>query len=104
MCAHFCYKMVHCGIFAKCIVGFVRWVYCPVPVKQPQQISINFVYNYYFTVFNLIIASSLTMPKKAIGTWKNMSDVVVISAAADGQATAADIADKVWLPHHKSMA
>ena len=22
--AHFCYKMVHCGIWDKCIVGFVR--------------------------------------------------------------------------------
>ena len=21
MCAHFCYKMLHCGIFVKCIVG-----------------------------------------------------------------------------------
>ena len=32
-CAHFCYKMVHCGIFVQCIVEFVRWVYsklrCP---------------------------------------------------------------------------
>ena len=27
MCAHFCYKMVHCGIFDVCIVGFMRWVY-----------------------------------------------------------------------------
>ena len=27
MCAHFCYKMVHCGIFIWCIVGFVCWVY-----------------------------------------------------------------------------
>ena len=26
LCAHFCYKMVHCGIYAWCIVGFVRWV------------------------------------------------------------------------------
>ena len=25
--AHFCYKMVHCGIFVRCIVGFVRWCY-----------------------------------------------------------------------------
>ena len=25
--ARFCYKMVHCGIFVWCIVGFVRWVY-----------------------------------------------------------------------------
>ena len=26
MCAHFCYKMVHYGIFVWCIMGFVRWV------------------------------------------------------------------------------
>ena len=26
-CVHFCYKMLHCGIFVWCIVGFVRWVY-----------------------------------------------------------------------------
>ena len=27
ICAHFCYQMVHCGIFFCCIVGFVRWAY-----------------------------------------------------------------------------
>ena len=26
-CAHFCYKMVHCGIQDWCIVGFVKQVY-----------------------------------------------------------------------------
>ena len=26
ICAHFCYKTVHCGMFVWCIVGFVRWV------------------------------------------------------------------------------
>ena len=31
-CAHFCYKMVHCGIFDWCIVGFVRWVYYAVGI------------------------------------------------------------------------
>ena len=29
MCAHFCYKIVHCGIFVWCTVGFVRWFYWP---------------------------------------------------------------------------
>ena len=29
MCAHFCYKMVHCGIWDWCIVGLVQKVYCP---------------------------------------------------------------------------
>ena len=28
MWAHFCCKMVHCGIFVWCIVELVRWVYC----------------------------------------------------------------------------
>ena len=27
MCAHFCCKIVHCGMFIWCIMGFVRWVY-----------------------------------------------------------------------------
>ena len=27
ICAHFCYKMVHYGIFVWCIVGFVKQVY-----------------------------------------------------------------------------
>ena len=27
MCARFCFKMVHCGIFHWCIVRYVRWVY-----------------------------------------------------------------------------
>ena len=27
MCAHFCYKMGHCGILIRCIMGSVRWVY-----------------------------------------------------------------------------
>ena len=27
MCAHFCYKMLRCGIWCRCILGFVRWVY-----------------------------------------------------------------------------
>ena len=26
-CAHFCYKVVQCGIGDWCIVGFVRWTY-----------------------------------------------------------------------------
>ena len=26
-CAYFCYKMLHCGIWHRCILGFLRWVY-----------------------------------------------------------------------------
>ena len=28
MSVNFCYRMVHCGIFFYCIVGFMRWVQC----------------------------------------------------------------------------
>ena len=28
VCAHFCYKMLHCGILVWCNVGFVTWVSC----------------------------------------------------------------------------
>ena len=30
MCAHFCYKMVHCRILFWCIVGFVKLVNCSI--------------------------------------------------------------------------
>ena len=26
-CTHFCYQMLHCGIWHRCILGFVIWVY-----------------------------------------------------------------------------
>ena len=26
-CEHFCHKMLYCGIWHRCILGFVRWVY-----------------------------------------------------------------------------
>ena len=27
-CAHFCYKMVHCGVWDRCIVGFEQQILC----------------------------------------------------------------------------
>ena len=34
--SHFCYKMVHCGTFVWCIMGFVRWDYCrPLHMFRP---------------------------------------------------------------------
>ena len=41
MCAHFCYKMVHYGIFVWCIVGFVRWVYWCRVSNRSQTINIH---------------------------------------------------------------
>ena len=38
ICAHFCYKMLHCGIWHRCILGFVRLVYwrpCLIPTNSP---------------------------------------------------------------------
>ena len=34
MRAHFCYKMVHRGIFFWCIAGFVRWVYWKISLQN----------------------------------------------------------------------
>ena len=31
ICAHFCYKMVHCVVIVQHIVGLVRWVYFRLP-------------------------------------------------------------------------
>ena len=42
MCIHFCYKMVHCGIFVKWIVGFGRWFYSRSGMASFRQISRNF--------------------------------------------------------------
>ena len=33
-CAHFCYKVVLCGIYAWCIVGFVRRIYAMQPYNR----------------------------------------------------------------------
>ena len=35
MCAHFCYKMMHYGIFVQCIMGFVRWSIKTVIERKP---------------------------------------------------------------------
>ena len=56
MCTHLCIsvtKVVHCGVWDWCIVGFVQQVYCPqcitedskliVPVYQHSQSSITFI-------------------------------------------------------------
>ena len=37
MCAHICYKMVHCGILFWCIMEFVRWVYSIVHVYRHNE-------------------------------------------------------------------
>ena len=58
-CAHFCYKMVHCGIFVWCIVGFVRLVYFTA-IAQATILYNEFV-NYAFKI-------TTTSPR---GQWVN---------------------------------
>ena len=43
-CAHFCYKMVHCGIWDCCIVEFVRYVYCIFMYYMLMLISLKFIH------------------------------------------------------------
>ena len=47
MCAHFCYKMMHYGIFVQCIVQFVRWHYDDVIMgaMASQITSLTIVYS-----------------------------------------------------------
>ena len=52
MCAHFCCKMVHCGIFVSCIVGYVRWVYTLITYGRhgvSDRKHINFLFKSPFT-------------------------------------------------------
>ena len=41
LCAHFCYQMVHCGIWDWCIVGFVRWVYYTSAIETTLKEVVN---------------------------------------------------------------
>ena len=43
-CAHFCYKMVHCGIWNRCIVGFVRWVYWNIWNMMEEELTEDILY------------------------------------------------------------
>ena len=43
-CAHFCYKVVHCGIYIWCTVEFVRWI-CSlmyICITRPQWVNLLF--------------------------------------------------------------
>ena len=40
-CAYFCYKRVHCGIWDKCTVGFVKLIYCiAVVIPREERLSL----------------------------------------------------------------
>ena len=40
-CAYFCYKRVHCGIWDKCTVGFVKLIYCmTVVIPREERLSL----------------------------------------------------------------
>ena len=56
MYAHFCYKMVHCGIFVWCIVGFVRWGY-------------SFKYNFNISILLNSLKNYKLESKEKISVW-----------------------------------
>ena len=60
-CAHFCYKMLHCGIFVWCIVGFVRLVYWVAQSRTAciYQLTTLNCHRCYLTNWNLIDVSCL---------------------------------------------
>ena len=67
-CAHFCYKMVHCGIWNCCIVEFVKWIYC----KDRTQILLRTQKRHCLAITNLqhwwffkLTKKSLTLPSWA---------------------------------------
>ena len=41
LCAPFCYKIVHCGIWAWCIVGFTRWDCCDIGLSIPHEAAMT---------------------------------------------------------------
>ena len=62
ICAHFCYKIVHCGIFVWCIVGIVRWVYhvhclCVFVHCWDWYRPVTYIYQGYFTGLGEILRS-----------------------------------------------
>ena len=84
MCAHFCYKMVQCGIFVWCTVGFVRWFYCKLKVQClsfATQCNTRTYYNeshsdVYMcsnqTICTLIAKSSPTRLLKTMYSWSQV--------------------------------
>ena len=40
MCSYFCYKMVNCGIFVGCIVGFVDFRNCEGEIHVSSKVCV----------------------------------------------------------------
>ena len=52
-CTHFCYKMLHCGIWHRCILGFVRWVYCN--IRYPSKTHLKLKSHEILFVHNILL-------------------------------------------------
>ena len=65
-CAHFCYKMVHCGIWEWCIVEFVQQVYC-VPVLYHHILVPILCWNSVHSTCHLVIR----LPVKQQALWRH---------------------------------
>ena len=91
MCAHFCYKVVHCGIFVWCIVGFVQQVYWSIPNNNKPKQSINHVRNplectlSWFFLEEIVLQQGpkVSLPRKVnsvlIKLWTNYSRLLFIT-------------------------
>ena len=59
--AHFCYKMVYCGIFVQCIAGSVRQVYWP--------IAFRFLQSYLMSSWKIICCKWNMIPHENKAWW-----------------------------------
>ena len=70
-CAHFCYKIVHCGIFVWCIVGYLRWVF---PMKIQHQHDLFFPDGHQNQLIwgkKILVRRMCTIAQRRPMTWKH---------------------------------
>ena len=72
--AHFCCKMVHCGIFVWCILGFVSWVSCILNLWR-YVYHRSFQLNLFITPF--VFISSLIFTKCGQHLWVIISPLSI---------------------------
>ena len=57
MCAHFCYKMLHCGIWHRCILEFVKWVYYKCVVSGTTNVGSGYGFSQWETTLQCNVVS-----------------------------------------------
>ena len=76
-CKRFWYRVVHCGIWGRCIVGFIRWIDCShinnVNVHTSFHLCVNLVMLIYLIKMLDTFTSFLFRRWHKIGSWKTSS-------------------------------